>query len=55
MVEKRFGVAECVFLLLDDGGERLAAPGVSLPVGAVTVSIGGLYLIWLLGRETKTR
>lgn len=32
-----------------------ALPGVSLPVGAVTVSIGGLYLVWLLARETKTR
>jgi iron complex transport system permease protein len=32
-----------------------ALPGVPLPVGAVTVSIGGLYLIWLLMRETKTR
>lgn len=30
-------------------------PGVSLPVGAVTVSIGGLYLVWLLARETRTR
>ena len=39
-----------------------ALPGVSLPVGAVTVSIGavtvsigGLYLVWPLARETKTR
>ncbi|MGO2750113.1 MAG: FecCD family ABC transporter permease [Pseudoclavibacter sp.] len=32
-----------------------ALPGLSLPVGAVTVSIGGLYLVWLLARETKTR
>jgi iron complex transport system permease protein len=30
-----------------------AVPGMPLPVGAVTVSIGGLYLIWLLARETK--
>lgn len=30
-------------------------PGMPLPVGAVTVSIGGLYLIWLLARETKNR
>lgn len=32
-----------------------AIPNVSLPVGAVSVSIGGLYLVWLLARETKTR
>lgn len=32
-----------------------AIPGLSLPVGAVTVSIGGLYLVWLLARETKRR
>jgi iron complex transport system permease protein len=30
-----------------------AIPGVSLPVGAVTVCVGGLYLVWLLARETK--
>lgn len=32
-----------------------AFPGLSLPVGAVTVCIGGLYLVWLLARETKRR
>lgn len=32
-----------------------ALPGISLPVGAVTVSVGGLYLVWLLARETKRR
>lgn len=30
-----------------------AIPDLSLPVGAVTVCIGGLYLVWLLARETK--
>lgn len=27
----------------------------NLPVGVVTVSIGGLYLVWLLARETRRR
>ncbi|MDR2294155.1 MAG: iron chelate uptake ABC transporter family permease subunit [Microbacterium sp.] len=30
-------------------------PGVRLPVGAVTVVIGGAYLVWLLTREGKRR
>lgn len=30
-------------------------PGTPLPVGAVTVSLGGLYLVWLLARETGRR
>lgn len=34
--------------------QRLFAP-VQLPVGIVTVSIGGLYFIWLLVRETRRR
>ncbi|MDA3146971.1 iron chelate uptake ABC transporter family permease subunit [Leucobacter sp. UCMA 4100] len=29
-----------------------AIPGATLPVGAVTVCLGGLYLIWLLFRES---
>lgn len=31
-----------------------ALGGITIPVGAVTVCIGGLYLVWLLARETKT-
>lgn len=30
-----------------------AIPGVALPTGAVTVCVGGLYLVWLLARETR--
>ncbi|MER5985266.1 iron chelate uptake ABC transporter family permease subunit [Streptomyces sp. NPDC001787] len=33
-------------------GQRLFAP-VQLPVGIVTVSIGGLYFVWLLVREAR--
>jgi iron complex transport system permease protein len=29
-----------------------AVPGATLPVGAVTVCIGGGYLVWLLFRES---
>jgi iron complex transport system permease protein len=32
-----------------------AIPGTAIPVGAVTVSLGGLYLVWLLARETSRR
>lgn len=30
-------------------------PGISLPVGVITVSLGGGYLLWLLAAETKRR
>lgn len=30
-----------------------AIPGATLPVGAITVCVGGLYLIWLLFRESS--
>ncbi|WP_327150114.1 hypothetical protein [Nocardia sp. NBC_01329] len=30
-----------------------AIPEVDLPVGAVTVCLGGGYLVWLLIRETR--
>jgi iron complex transport system permease protein len=32
-----------------------AFPGTAIPVGAVTVCLGGLYLVWLLARETSHR
>nr|WP_183501079.1 MULTISPECIES: iron chelate uptake ABC transporter family permease subunit [Microbacterium] len=32
-----------------------ALPGITIPVGAVTVCIGGVYLVWLLARETKSK
>lgn len=36
----------------DLAAQRLFAP-IQLPVGVVTVSIGGIYLIWLLAREAR--
>lgn len=44
-----------VLLSASDLIAQHAIPGLSVPVGAVTVSIGGLYLVWLLARETKKR
>lgn len=32
-------------------GADLVAQLVDLPVGVITVSIGGIYLVWLLSRE----
>ncbi|WP_420111900.1 FecCD family ABC transporter permease [Pseudactinotalea sp.] len=32
---------------------QFAIPGRPVPVGAVTVTLGGLYLVWLLARETR--
>lgn len=32
-----------------------AVPAADLPVGAVTVCLGGLYLVWLLTKETSKR
>ncbi|MGO3148867.1 FecCD family ABC transporter permease [Glutamicibacter ardleyensis] len=42
-----------VFLLLSDVIAQRIVPDTSLPVGVVTVSVGGAYLIWLLLREAK--
>ncbi len=44
------------FLLVasDHLAQNLFAP-TRLPVGVVTVSVGGVYLIWLLARETRRR
>jgi iron complex transport system permease protein len=41
-----------LLVLADLVGQRLFAP-VQLPVGIVTVSIGGLYFVWLLVREAR--
>ncbi|MFD5557993.1 FecCD family ABC transporter permease [Streptomyces sp. NPDC127068] len=41
-----------LLVLADLIGQRLFAP-VQLPVGIVTVSIGGLYFVWLLVREAR--
>ena len=52
----RLAPAACMGALLlvlsDLVAQRLFAP-VQLPVGVVTVSIGGIYLIWLLAREGR--
>lgn len=42
-----------LLLLTADVIAQHAFNGVQLPVGAVTVSIGGVYLIWLLIRESR--
>lgn len=44
-----------LLLLLADVVAQHAFNGIQLPVGAVTISIGGLYLIWLLIRESRKR
>jgi len=41
-------------LACDQVAQRLFAP-VQLPVGVVTGSLGGLYLIWLLAHNARTR
>lgn len=44
--------------LLLAGSDLLAQhafPGMQLPVGVITVSLGGGYLLWLLAAETKRR
>lgn len=42
-------------LLLADVVAQRVNPDSPLPVGIVTVSIGGLYFLWLLLREGKRR
>lgn len=42
-----------LLLLSADVVAQHAFTGIQLPVGAVTISIGGLYLIWLLIRESR--
>lgn len=49
------GTTGAVLLVASDFlGQRLFAP-MQLPVGIVTVSVGGLYFVWLLVRETRRR
>ncbi len=40
-------------LVVSDWLAQHAIPGVALPVGVVTVSVGGLYFIWLLISEAR--
>lgn len=44
-----------VLLLVSDIIAQQAFPGTELPVGAVTVSLGGLYLIYLLVTQARRR
>jgi iron complex transport system permease protein len=44
-----------VLLLGSDLVAAHAVPGVQLPVGVLTVCVGGLYLVWLLTLETRRR
>lgn len=49
------GIMGAGLLVLSDFlAQRLFAP-LQLPVGIVTVSVGGLYFVWLLIRETRRR
>ncbi len=47
------GMTGALLLVISDFlGQRLFAP-MQLPVGIITVSVGGLYFVWLLVRETR--
>lgn len=49
------GVTGALLLVTSDFlAQRLFAP-LQLPVGIVTVSVGGIYFVWLLIRETRRR
>lgn len=49
------GATGALLLVVSDFlGQRLFAP-MQLPVGIITVSVGGLYFVWLLVRETRRR
>jgi iron complex transport system permease protein len=45
-------VGSLLLVASDLAGQRLFAP-VQLPVGVVTVCVGGIYLVWLLAREAR--
>lgn len=45
-------LAGALLLSMADLIARYAIPGIALPVGAVTVCLGGGYLVWLLFRES---
>jgi iron complex transport system permease protein len=47
-------VGSFLLLLADVVAQRID-PDSPLPVGIVTVSIGGVYFLWLLIREGRTR
>ncbi|WP_223691945.1 FecCD family ABC transporter permease [Leifsonia poae] len=45
----------CVLLLASDWVAQHALGGTELPVGVVTVVLGGAYFVWLLIREARNR
>lgn len=47
------GLMGAALLAASDWVAQHALPGISLPVGAVTVSLGGAYFIWLLVAEAR--
>ncbi|MGP9710071.1 FecCD family ABC transporter permease [Brachybacterium sp. AOP24-D1-21] len=47
------GLVGAALLLLSDLVAQHALPGIQMPVGIVTVTVGGGYLVWLLFREAK--
>lgn len=49
------GLVGATMLTVSDLVALHAVPGTEIPVGAVTVCLGGLYLVWLLTRETGRR
>jgi iron complex transport system permease protein len=46
------GMGAFLLVASDLAAQRLFAP-IQLPVGVVTVCIGGIYLVWLLAREAR--
>jgi ABC-type enterobactin transport system permease subunit len=55
MAEAHSALVAATMLTLSDLVALHAFPGTAIPVGAVTVCLGGLYLVWLLARETSHR
>jgi len=47
-------IGALLLLLADLVAQRLFMP-YQLPVGVLTVSLGGIYLIWLLIRESRKK
>jgi iron complex transport system permease protein len=47
-------VGAFVMLSADVLAQRII-PGVILPVGVLTLSVGGLYLVWLLFKQARTK
>jgi iron complex transport system permease protein len=48
-------LVDVTMLTLSDLVARHAFPGTAIPVGVVSVCLGGLDLVWLLARETSRR